>query len=434
MNQTASMTSQPIPPTPPRPDAKPAPRRRIALVGHACSPNLGSEPGLTWKWGLNLSRLHDIVVFCHPQYRAHIDEYLAKNPTPSMQFEFITVESRLDPWKPGVSERGIRLHYALWQKQVAKAVAAYHRRQPIDLVHHVSWGSLNQPPHLWKTGLPFLWGPVGGGQTWPAAFLEYADSPITERLRTLAVSAARFNPAILRCARRADMVCATNHETADILRRAGARRVELLLDNGIVPANADDFPRRRAPDAPFTILWAGRLEPRKGLPLALQAMARLKGRPFRMLVAGDGPQQPAIRAMVDSLGLGDQVELLGRVPYKQMTTLFGDSDVFLFTSLRESMGSVTLEVMGTALPIIALDHQGAAVALGDGTGIMIPVQSPQQVIDDIASAVVRLSEDPALRQAKREALIARTAADTWARRAEKVAAWYEEILRAHRAV
>lgn len=428
------MTQHPISDAPPREGEGHAPRRRIAIVGHACSPYLGSEPGFTWKWATNLTRFHNVVVFCHPEYRRHIDEEIAKHPNPSLQFEFVTVQSRLDRWKPGESERGIRLHYALWQKQVAAAVAEYHRRQPLELVHHVSWGSLNQPPLLWRTGLPFVWGPVGGGQTWPTAFLQYAGSKLKERLRTMAVAASRFNPAIIRCAQRADLVCATNRETADILRRCGAKRVELLLDSGIIPVDPADYPRDRAPDAPFYVLWAGRLEPRKGLALALEAFARLNDRNIRMRIAGDGPQRPVIESLIAHLNLGTRVEMLGQVPYKQMAGLFADSDVFLFTSLRDSMGSVVLEAMSTGLPVIALDHQGAAVAITDETGIRIPVRSPQQVISDIAAAIETLAKQPELRRAKRDALIARAADNSWAQRAQKMVAWYEEILSAHRAV
>lgn len=436
MEPTAEMT---IPneaaDAPPQRDAQsPAPRRRIAIVGHACSPYLGSEPGFTWKWSTHLARHHDVVCFCHPERRDDIEAELAARPIPNLRFVYVAVDWRFDVWKPDAGERGIRLHYALWQRQVVREVMREHQRQPLDLVHHVSWGSLNQPPVLWKTGLPFVWGPVGGGQTWPTAFIEYAGSALHEHLRRFAVTAARCNPAIIRAARRADLIFATNRETADLVRRAGGRRVEILLDSGMTVVDPAEYPRDRATGVPFTVLWAGRLEPRKGLPLALEAMARLRDRNVRLLVAGDGPQKSQIEQMLDSLQLRDRVTLLGQVPYREMSRLFAESDAFLFTSLRDSMGSVVLEAMSTGLPVIAMDHQGAAIAITDETGIKIPVTTPPDAIGHIAAAIAKLADDPALRQRIRKALFEHAADNTWARRAEKMTGWYEEVLRAHRSV
>ena len=115
-----------------------------------------------------------------------------------------------------------------------------------DLVHHVSWGSLHQPPQVWKCGLPFVWGPLGGGQTWPTAFLDYAQKRRNfERFRGLVVKFACWNPSVLAAVRKADMIFATNRETLALLNRLGARRVELFGDCGVTPTGSAS--RRSAP-------------------------------------------------------------------------------------------------------------------------------------------------------------------------------------------
>ena len=91
-------------------------------------------------------------------------------------------------------------------------------------------------------------------------------------------------------------------------------------------AEAGDFRRDREPGAPMTVLWAGRLEPRKGLPLALEAMTRVK-QDVRLLIAGEGPMRASIDETVARLGLANRVNVLGMVPYKQMFDLFARSDV-----------------------------------------------------------------------------------------------------------
>lgn len=407
-------------------------RRRIAVVGHACSPNLGSEPGFTWKWATGLATHHEVWAFVHPEHRDDIEAAMQKDSRPGLRWIFVEVDHPLDCWRPNTNERGIRFHYMLWQRNVVKAVVAQHGQTPFDLVHHVSWGSLNQPPLLWKSGIPFVWGPIGGGQTWPSGFLAYAGSKSREKMRTAMVRWSHLNPSIRRAARGAALVCATNRETATVLKRAGAARVELLLDSGIMPV-AGDVRRDRAPGAPLTMLWAGRLEPRKALPLALEAMARLK-QDVRLLVAGEGPERGALEAMVARLGLSGKVNVLGQVPYKKMFELFSEADVFLFTSLRDSMGSVVLEAMSTGLPVITLDHQGAAVAVSDETGIKVPVTTPQETVGDLAGAIDRLAADRQLLRQKAEAVLASASDNTWSRRVMKMSQWYEEVLRANRRV
>jgi glycosyltransferase involved in cell wall biosynthesis len=417
---------------PPPPAAPAGPRLRVALVGHACSPVLGSEPGLTWNWGKHLAADHDVTVFCHPQYRADTDAYLAANPVDNLRFVWVDTDTRLDPWDPAKGEKGLRLHYALWQRRVLAAVRRDHARRALDLVHHVCWGSLNQPPRLWKIGVPFVWGPVGGGQTWPKAFLSYADSARKEQLRAAAVWSTHFNPAIRAAAKKSALVLAKNPETARVLLKLGAPRAEVYFDNGITASAVEDYAPRN--NAALELLWAGRLEARKGLPIALEAVAKLTDIPVRLRIAGDGPEKSACEALAAKLNLGQRVEFLGKVPWPQMPDLFRTSDAFLFTSLRDATGSVVLEAMAKGVPAITLDHQGIGAFVTDHNGLKVPLTTPAATVDGFAAAVRALAGDGALRERLSRGALATAAGQTWERRALRMSEFYREVVRAHRAV
>ncbi|MCC6240848.1 MAG: glycosyltransferase family 4 protein [Phycisphaerales bacterium] len=408
--------------------------RRVALVGHACSPYFGSEPGITWRWASYLAMQHEVVCFCHPERRADIDKEMALRPIPNLRFVYVELDPRHDPWIPGTENRGLRIHYSRWQHKVLDAIRHEHRTAPFDLVHHVSWGSLNQPPQLWRLDLPYVWGPIGGGQLWPASFLRYTGGlkqRLIEMARGTAVKLARFNPAVRQAARTASLILATNRETALSVRRAGARWVELMLDSEFEGGRVPDRMARENGDGVIKIIWAGRLEPRKGLMLALSAMAKLDRSDIQLLIAGDGPQRGEIQSTIDRLGLAGKVVLLGRVPYEQMTEKFAQSDAFLFTSLRDSMGTVVREAMSAGLPVICLDHQGVAVAVTAQTGIKIPVHTPQQVIDDLAAGLRRLADDAGLRQRLSENVRAAAEGNAWPHRIKTISQMYEKILRQH---
>jgi glycosyltransferase involved in cell wall biosynthesis len=408
---------------------------RIALIGHACSPNLGSEPGITWNWAASLAKLHDVTLFTHPQYRDAVDAELARRPIERLRVEWIDTTSRLDPWNPKRGERGIRIHYRLWQNAVQRVLGTLAEQTGFDLVHHVSWGSLQQPPVAWKLGLPFVWGPVGGGQTWPKAFMQFASSGRTlERLRNLLVHFTRWNPLVVHAARHADLILAINRETAETLTGLRTRRVECLTDYGIQEDWLTHGRQAGSPAGSLSMLWGGRCEPRKGLPLILEAMVRVPDSKIRLTAAGDGPCLATWQAQAKALGLGERVKFLGRVPWTQMADLFGSCDLLLFPSLRDSQGTIVLEAMARGMPLITLDHQGAGQIVPPEAGIKIAVTTPEQAISGLAGAMRLLADDPQRRAAMGKAAAACAAENTWHKRAERMTILYEEVLLARRSL
>ena len=182
------------------------------------------------------------------------------------------------------------------------------------------------------------------------------------------------------------------------------------------------------------MFWAGRCEPRKGLPLVLEAMAKVPDAKIRLTCAGDGPLRQAWTDRARELGLAERVEFLGMVPWTRMSELFLSHDVFLFPSLRDSQGTVILEAMARGLPLIALDHQGVAKVLPDNAGIKVPVTDPAATIDGLAKAMRRLADEPELRRTMGQAASACAAGQTWDKKVVQMNRWYEEVVRAHRGV
>lgn len=405
-------------------------RRRIGIVGHACSSRMGSEPGFTWNWGKHLAAHHDVVVFTHPYEREEIEEDLKNHPIPGLRFEWVELDGTLDPWRNTDGERGIRLHYSLWLRRVAEVIAEVHQRQPLDLIHHVSWGSLNQPPKARQIGLPFVWGPLGGGQTWPSAFMAYAHGrKFRERTWQWMVRLSKWNPGIRSAVKHSNLICATNYETAERVRAMGARRVEMFLDCGSQDRVLDEKPHPLGKAGEMTVVWAGRLEARKALPLALEAMALVKCPGVKLIIAGEGPLRKRWEALAASLNLCDRVRFAGRIPFAQMEQTLRQADLFLFTSLRDSVGSVVMEAMSAGLPVLTLNHQGVAFAIPPTAGIKVAVTQPRETVAMLASELDRLAGDPQLRERLSKGAIEHARSNRWVRRAEQMSLLYEQVLR-----
>jgi glycosyltransferase involved in cell wall biosynthesis len=407
-------------------------RLKVLIVGHACGPDLGSEPGLTWNWARHMAAWHDVRVIAFPQHRDAVTAALSRPGAPDIAMEWVDLGDGWDPWDRSRGEHGLHLHYLLWQRRAFQEAARLHAIYRFDLVHHVSWSTIGAPPMLWRLDAPFVWGPLGGGQSAPLSFARYLGpkGTVKEAFRRVRLLASPFLPGLRNAARHSAAVLATNRETAALLESAGARHIELFLDNGIPPDQI--APPRTAfrENGRLKLLWAGRLEHRKALPLALEALARVRYRPIRLTVAGDGPERARYERLVRTLGLDSCVRFIGMVPRPTMAGLFAQSDAFLFTSLSDAFGSVVIEAMAAGLPILTLDHQGVGAMLPDDAVIKIPVGTPEATVAGLADGIARLAASPLLRRSLSVAATAHAARESWPERARRMNEIYRHCLEA----
>jgi glycosyltransferase involved in cell wall biosynthesis len=413
---------------------------KVLIIGHACGPGLGSEPGNTWNWAWNLAQTEEVWVITHPEYKARVDRFLAEHPNENLHFNWVTTHSRLDTWVPGKEqEKGIRLHYILWLREAYRRAAKLHEEVQYDVAHHVSWSTISVSPAFWRMPTPCIWGPVGGGQVIPSQFLcLIRNNRFKERLRTMYVRLLPFSPLLRKSVRSAALILTSNYETRDLIRRAGAKRIRLFLDCGVA-GDVEAAPRTPAKDAspagggsPFTLLWAGRIEAQKGLLLALYALARDENPAVRMVVAGTGSADQEMKALTKSLGLENRVDFLGRVPHDEMPALFQRCDAFFFTGLRDTFGTVVLEAMSYGLPVVTVNHQGVGAFVPEDASIKVPVSSLEETKKDLALAIQALASEPDYRAEMSKGALRSAEAQRWPNRVAVMKTIYEEVIRSWR--
>jgi glycosyltransferase involved in cell wall biosynthesis len=180
--------------------------------------------------------------------------------------------------------------------------------------------------------------------------------------------------------------------TANRLIAAGVppERVELKK---VVPANLDHFLKidlaARAAGEPVRILYVGRFANQKNLPLLLQAMTLLRAREvdrFELLLVGEGPEESALRTIVERDGLQNRVKFHGPVARDKIADVFARADVFVLTSDFEGYPRVLMEAAASALPVVTTAVSGSDEAVIDGeTGYIVPVGDAQAVADKLAA-------------------------------------------------
>jgi glycosyltransferase involved in cell wall biosynthesis len=370
---------------------------RILLSAYACEPGKGSEPGVGWNHVKQAGRFHDVWVLTRSNNRAGIEEALAIEPMPNVHWIYFDVPRWASFWKKG--QRGIRLYYSLWQIVAYWKVRNLHRDLQIDVVHHVTFVSYWLPTFLPLLPIPFIWGPVGGGESAPRKFRSSfrLRGRMYEAMRDFARVLGELNPFVRLAARRCVIGLATTKQTAARLEALGCKKVSVLAEAALSAKEISELggiPIREG--GPFRVLSLGRLLHWKGFDLGLRAFARFQARvpSAEYWLIGDGPERQSLERLSQELGVEKKVVFCGEVPRNQVLEKLAGSDVLLFPSLHDSGGWVTLEAMAAGRPVICLDLGGPALRVTDATGIKIPAINPEQAITDLATALERLAVDP----------------------------------------
>ena len=145
------------------------------------------------------------------------------------------------------------------------------------------------------------------------------------------------------------------------------------------------------------VLAAGRLYREKGFDVLLQALPRVvaESPDVRVTIAGTGPQEKHLRDLAQRLDLGQYVKFAGRVPFREMPTLFAHADIVVVPSVfMEPMGRTVLEAMAQGRAVIASAVGAIPELVDDGvSGWLVPPCNPEV----LSEAMLTLLSDHRLR-------------------------------------
>ncbi|HYI38805.1 MAG TPA: glycosyltransferase [Allosphingosinicella sp.] len=153
------------------------------------------------------------------------------------------------------------------------------------------------------------------------------------------------------------------------------------------PVERSEAKRRLGVDGPL-VVTAGNLVPLKGQRLAVEALAGLPG--TTLLIAGEGPERPALEALIAARGLGSRARLLGSVPPEAMPGLLAAADLMLLPSEREGLANVWIESLAAGTPILIADVGGAREVLDRPEAGRVVARNPGA----IAAAAREMLESP----------------------------------------
>jgi glycosyltransferase involved in cell wall biosynthesis len=293
----------------------------------------------------------------------------------------------------------LHFHYVVWQWQAARLAQLLHASEHFDRVHHVTYAGLRGPSFMGGFGIPFIFGPVGGGERAPWRLRQgyHFSGLIPETLRDIANLAVRFRLMMTPTFIRAAKIYVTSEQTLELIPRRYRDKAEIELaiaSDRLLPLNRK--PSKQCAGS-FRVIYSGRFVDYKGMFLGLPAFAALlRARPdARLTMVGDGPRKKQWQQKAAQLGISANVDWLPWQPHEAMDAIYDAHDVMLFPSLHDAGGLVVLEALSMGLPVICLKLGGPGVIVTDACGRAIDVagKSVTQVAEELADALIELSDD-----------------------------------------
>ena len=132
--------------------------------------------------------------------------------------------------------------------------------------------------------------------------------------------------------------------------------------------------------------------------------------------------------MARKQGIEPHCRWLGWLPLREALAQYDWADLFVFTSLRDTAGTVVLEALSSGVPVVCLDHQGAGDMVTHECGVKIPVTNPKKVATDLANAVVSLANDRERLGSLSRGAVLRAEEFLWSRHGERLAGIYRRVL------
>jgi glycosyltransferase involved in cell wall biosynthesis len=250
------------------------------------------------------------------------------------------------------------------------------------------------------------------------------------RDRTLqeAIGTTEFHPVGMQSfvARRLDRILTSSEAGAHVIRQDFRVRPERLsiLGNGL---DTELFsPDPQVARDPSTLLCVGRTsDPNKGIRVLIEALAKLPPPTRLVLIDEDHPLHEG-RRLAASLGIGDRLQIVGRVETSELVRRYRSATLVVVPSLYEGFGLPAVEAMACGTPVVA-SAAGAlpeVVRTGRG-GVLVPKGDAEALARAIASL---LAKPETLRRLGAEGRRGVATAYSWDRIAVRTADVYREVL------
>lgn len=409
----------------------------ILINAYACSPNMGSEPGMAWNWCVNLAKYCELHIITEGEFRDKIEAVLptlAQGKNMHFYYNPVSDEIRKMCWNQG--DWRFYKYYREWQWKTYMMAEEIIKQNHIDIVHQLNMIGFREPGYLWKIeNKPFVWGPIGGLKQFPSSYLEGAGikMKLFNRIKNIVnIYQIKHDKRVNQALKKADLLISSIPDSYNAIKRyKGLNSIIIpetgcFIDNDTVKRNMDE-----KANGDFRLLWVGKFDFRKQLNIALATMSKLKNKSnIKLIICGSGSddQVSYYKQMALNLGIEDNVVWKGNIENSKVKEEMRKSDIFFFTSVSEDTSTVVLEAVSCELPVLCFDTCGMGYVINESVGQKVPLTNPGQSADDFAEKINYLYNNREFLQKLSDGCKQRQKELSWDNKAKQMVELYNKVI------
>ena len=409
---------------------------KVLINAYACLPGIGSEPGMAWNWVKNLAKFCELYIITEGEFRERIEAVvptLEQGGNMHFYYNPVSDEIRKMCWNQG--DWRFYKYYRQWQWKTYLMAKDICETEKIDVLHQLNMIGFREPGYLWKlskeNGVPFVWGPIGGLKQFPTAYLKGSGLKMQLFMRLknfINIWQLKHEKRVGEALKTAKLLISSIPDSYRALKKYKGLESMVIPETGCFLS--DDISTDRFDDEEFHIMWVGKFDFRKQLPLALQAVALAKNPKLKLDVYGSGfvGQVEMAKRMGEELGISQQVIWHGNQKNDVIMEAMRKAQLFFFTSVNEDTSTVVLEAVSNRLPVVCFNACGMSAVIDDSVGRKIALSHPSQSAHDFARILNELESNRALLKHLSENCKQRQMDLSWEVKARMVVEEYEKII------
>ena len=405
----------------------------ILINAYACSPNMGSEPGMAWNWCINLAKHCELHIITEGEFRDKIETILPTLPQgKNMHFYYnpVSDEIRKMCWNQG--DWRFYKYYKEWQWKTYLMAKDICQHRHIDILHQLNMIGFREPGYLWKIpNIPFAWGPIGGLKQFPTAYLEGCGlkMKLFNHIKNIInIAQIKYDKRVNKAFNRADLLISSIPDSYKAIKKYKHLESTIIPETGCFDIQENIV--KNFKDECLHIMWVGKFDFRKQLPLALHILKATHNHSFHLDIYGSGNEIQVLEAhnLAKKLGLEQFVTWYGNQPNNIVIEAMKKAHIFLFTSINEDTSTVVLEAVSNQLPVVCFDTCGMGYVINEKVGRKIILSNPKQSINDFAKVLNELENDRNLLTEMAKNCKERQLELSWSRKAQQMIELYKQAI------
>jgi len=408
----------------------------VLISAYACSPNMGSEPGMAWNWCVNLAKYCELHIITEGEFRDKIERVLPNLPeSKNIHFYYNPVSDKIRKmcWNQG--DWRFYKHYKNWQKSTLAIANKIISNEKIDILHQLNMIGFREPGYLWKIqGIPFIWGPVDAKEKFPLSYLQgasFKQKRIIQLKNFLTKLQLQYSSRVKNAVKRASFVISASSNSSETFKKYFGIYSPILNETGCNVREKEI--KKREENIVLNILWVGKLDFRKQLNIAIKSIAATNNNSLQLHIVGGG-NDSINKNLADNLNITSKCKWYGEIHHDEVQNLMKDCDLFFFTSVAEGTPHVVLEAISNQLPVICFDTCGHGDTVNNKVGIKIPLTNPQQSVKNFAEKIDYLYHNRQVLNEMSGNCKKRQIELSWDKKAEEMVFYYKEALNKWKAI